>query len=244
MSEKKPISNELDIRLITNPEALGLSEKKLLRRIEPILDELLEELKANGKIETFFTESEIEHANSITENLYAIGTNTNLFIHTGENVSKAQRFVSAVSEFGFTDSNIIHLYIEASALLLLQDFECFKTLLLFHLRDVDFRAHKFNETMQRFAPKAWEKLKPELDSRFRNSVAHGLWAIENKKIVLFEDAKLIPFEKLDFAQFVIRVKRQNVIFSCFMNLLYKKAMKGFLRADGSSQAVEDYNRNP
>lgn len=114
-----------------------------------------------------------------------------------------------------------------SALLLIQDFECFKTLLLFHLRDVDFRAFKFAKTMEEFAPKAWEKLKPELDNKFRNSVAHGLWAIENKKIVLFEDAKLIPFEKLDLAQFVIRVKTQNVLFSCLMNLLYKKAKNGF-----------------
>jgi hypothetical protein len=229
MSEKKGkvLPSDLDIRLIENPEALGLAEKKLLRRIEPILNELLEELKANGKIETSFTGSELEHANSITENLYAIGINNNLLIHTGDN-NKAQRFVSVVSEFGFTDSNIVHLYLEMSALLLLQDFECFKALLLFHLRDVDFRVFKFDKTMEKFAPKAWEKLKPQLDNKFRNSVAHGLWAIENKKIVLFEDAKLIPFEKLDLSRFIIRVKTQNVLFSCLMNLLYKKVKNGFL----------------
>lgn len=90
--ERKVLSSDLDIRLIENPEALGLSEKKLLRRIEPILNELLEELKANGKIETHFTRSELEHANSITENLHAIGTNNNLLIHTGDN-NKARRFV-------------------------------------------------------------------------------------------------------------------------------------------------------
>jgi hypothetical protein len=71
MGEKKGkvLPSDLDIRLIENPEALGSSEKKLVRRIEPILNELLEELKANGKIETSFTGSELEHANSITENL-------------------------------------------------------------------------------------------------------------------------------------------------------------------------------
>ena len=213
-----------------NPEALGLSEKKLLQRIEPILDELLEELKANGKIETSFTQSEIGHAKSITENLYAIGINTNLLIHTGDSIKKAQRFVEVVSEFGFTDSNIVHLYLEVSALLLLQDFECFKTLLLFHLKDVDFRAFRFDKMMEKFAPKAWKKLEPELDDKFRNSVAHGLWAIENNQVILFEDAKLVPFEKLDFKDFVIRVKKQNVIFAGLMNLLYKKAKKGFLSA--------------
>lgn len=233
MSEKngKPDSNKVDTRLIVNPEALGLSEKELLLRIEPILDELLEELKANGKIETSFTQSEIEHATSIMENLYVIGKNINLLIHTRDN-NKAERFVKVVSEFGFTDSNIINLYLELSALLLLQDFECFKALLLLALRDVDFRVSQFYKTMEKFAPKTWEKLRPELDNRFRNSVAHGLWAIENQKIVLFEDAKLIPFEKLDFKDFVIRVKTQNVIFSCYMNLLYKKAKKGFLVAGG------------
>jgi hypothetical protein len=164
---------------------------------------------------------------TVLQRICAIGTNNNLLIHTGDN-NKAQRFVSVVSEFGFTDSNIVNLYLEVSALLLLQEFECFKALLLFHLKDIDFRVFKFEKTMEKFAPKAWEKLKPELDNKFRNSVAHGLWAIENKKIVLFEDAKLVPFEKLDFHQYVIRVKIQNVLFACLMNLLYKKVKNGFL----------------
>jgi hypothetical protein len=81
--------------------------------------------------------------------------------------------------------------------------------------------------MPKFAPKSWQKLMPELDNKFRNALSHGLWTIENKRIVLFEDAKLIPFEKLNLAQFMIRVKTQNVLFACLINVIHKKGKQGF-----------------
>ncbi|MGA2308052.1 MAG: hypothetical protein ABSG57_00715 [Candidatus Bathyarchaeia archaeon] len=230
MSEKKAIASNLgipDLHQVKNPEALGGQEKKLWKKIEPILDELLEELKAKGKIETSYVESKVNHLKSIIENLNMISINNNLLVHIADSIGKARRFVEVVSEFGFTDSSSTHPYVEVSALLSIQNFECFKTLLLFHLRDVDFRAGNFNKTMEKFAQKAWEKLEPYLDNEFRNSLSHGTWAIENKKIVLFKDADLIPFEKLELFQFTIRAKKQNVLYACLFNLIDRKRKEGF-----------------
>lgn len=230
MSEKKAIASNLealDIHRVKNLDALGSQEKMLWKRIEPILDELLEELKANGKIETFYVETEVEHLNSIIQNLNMISTNNNLLIHIADSREKVRHFLEVTSEFGFTDSSSSHLYLEVGTLLFIQNFECFKTLLLFNLRDVDFRAFKFDDTMQKYAPKAWKKLKPILDNKFRNSLSHGMWAIENGKIVLFEDAKLMPFERLDFSHFMIRIKTQNVLYACLMNLIDRKRKESF-----------------
>jgi hypothetical protein len=220
-------TDDLDLPQIKNPEAMGESEKKIWKRCEPILNELLEELKANGKIEISYTQSEADHLNGIIENLNLIGTNNNLLINQGESIEKAGKFVKALSEFGFNDSTSAHLYVEVAAFLSIQDFECFKTALLFHLKDVDFQVFNFAKTMQEFAPRTWKKLRPLLDNKLRNSVAHGLWGIENKQIVLFEDAKLTPFAKLSLSQFIIRVKTQNLLFSCLMNLIHKKMKDGF-----------------
>jgi len=230
MSEKKAVkfdSDDFEKDQVENPDAFGLSEKELWQRIEPILDELLDELKANGKIEISYTTSEVEHLNSILNNLNMISKNHNLLVHIADSIDKARRFVKVVSEFGFDDSSSSHLFVEVSALLLIQNFEFFKTALLFHLRNVDYRASRFDETMQSSAPNVWRKLKPILDNKFRNSLAHGTWAIENQKVVLFEDAKLVPFEKLALSDFMIRVKTQNVLYACLMNLIHKKRKDNF-----------------
>jgi hypothetical protein len=230
MSEKKAIASNLDVldmHQVKNPEALGGQEKELWKKIEPIIDELLEELKANGKIETHYCESKVNHLNSIIENLNMISNNNNLLIHVADSIGKARHFVEVVSEFGFTDSSSSHLYVEVSALLSIQTFECLKTFLLFHLKDVDQLASHFPRTMEEVAPNAWKKLKPYVDNDFRNSLAHGTWAIENKKIVLFKDADLIPFEKLELHEFIIRMKTQNVLYACLLNLIAKKRKKNF-----------------
>jgi len=48
-----------------NPEAFGKSEKELWVKLEPILQRLFDELKANGKIETVYSAEQFK----IMENL-------------------------------------------------------------------------------------------------------------------------------------------------------------------------------
>jgi hypothetical protein len=58
------------------------------------------------------------------------------------------------------------------------------------MKDVNFAVSKFYSTMASAAPNSWPKLEPKVDSDFRNSLAHGTYAVIDKKIVLFKDAKL------------------------------------------------------
>ena len=58
-----------------NPEAMGQADLDYWKEIEPILNDLLDELHANGKIETVFINSEIEHMKHVMENLYLLGKN-------------------------------------------------------------------------------------------------------------------------------------------------------------------------
>ena len=74
-------SADLWQKRLLNPGALGEKEKELWAEIEPILVELLEELKSNGKIEISYVQTEINHFKSILDNLKAIGTNNNLLLN-------------------------------------------------------------------------------------------------------------------------------------------------------------------
>jgi hypothetical protein len=43
---------------VGNPDSMGSREKDLWSEIEPLLDDSLDELKANGRIETIYTSGE------------------------------------------------------------------------------------------------------------------------------------------------------------------------------------------
>lgn len=210
---------------VSNPDALGEEEKKLWTEIKPILIELLDELKTNDKIEISFTADEKHHfMMTVKNNLEQASTNHNLLLHVFDN---AKKFFEVNSEFGLGENDVVNLYVEIAVLLCVLHTELFKILLLFHLKDVNHKASNFNSTMGQFAPKTWQKLKPYINNTFRNSLAHGTWAVENKKVVLFEDAKFIISETLSLDEFMIRTKKQNVLFVCLVNVLAEKHRKNF-----------------
>ena len=221
------ILSELWNQRVANPEALGEGEKEFWNKIEPIINELLEELKANGKIEISFTHDEKQQLDNVLDNLTQTGKSLNLLFGLFKDAENGKRFNDVTSEFGFEESNWINLLIETIVFHSILNTESFKLILLCHLKDVDLKVSRFNLTMTKFAPVAWSKLKPYVYSNFRNSLAHGTWALEKKQVVLYEDAELIAYEKLDLADLFIKTKDQNVLFICLVNVLAEKNMANF-----------------
>jgi hypothetical protein len=211
---------------VGNPEAHGQGEKELWIKIEPIVCELLDELKINNKVKTSFTHTEIEHFYSITGNLNQLSLNNILLLNLFD-TDKSGSFLQATSKFGFDETKIVSLYVEIVAYSSILDTELFKTLLLFHLKDVNHQVSKFPETMENSASNAWKKLKPFVDNKFRNSLAHGTWAVENKEIVLFNDAKLEPYATLGLADFIVKMKEQNLLYNCLLCVLNDRWKAGF-----------------
>jgi hypothetical protein len=221
------VNLESYLPLVENPEALGKREQELWNEIEPIILELLDELKANRKIETVFPNTKIEHMRNVMNNIYQLGINSNWLLHLTDSLENFKKFLNVASDFGFDESKYVSLYVQSCVLSVVLHTELFKVFLLFHLKDVNQRASAFNNTMENAARNAWAKLKPYVDSQFRNSLAHGAWAIENKQVILFEDADLVPFERLDLADFIIKAKKQNVLYACLVNVVVNKAKEGF-----------------
>ena len=99
------------------------------------------------------------------------------------------------------------------------------------MKDVNFAVSRFNQTIREAAPVSWPNLEPYVDSAFRNSLAHGTYAIANKQVVLFNDAKLLPSTdpeaQMPLDKFMLRVKTQNVLYQCLVHVLADKKSKGF-----------------
>ena len=215
---------------VANPDAFGNAEKKLWCEIEPLLSDLLDELRANGKIETIYTQAEMKTLGNVLAKLDNFSLAHNALIDLFKEPDP-KPFLDATSKFGFNENNVIYMYMASAATLEVLSTELFKVLLLFHMKNVDFTVSKFYSTMVSAAPKSWSRLQPYVDNQFRNALSHGTYAITNKKIVLLKDAKLIPSDDPEAAmsldRFMIRIKIQNVLYQCLVNVLVEKKKSGF-----------------
>ena len=115
--------------LVANPEALGEKEKELWLKLEPILSELIDELKKNGRIESVYLPTEIDGLRVIVQTLKNCSTNYNLLLHTSDNY---KNFLQAIQPFGFDESLSVHLFIEVAIVGAVITCEMFRILLLFH----------------------------------------------------------------------------------------------------------------
>jgi hypothetical protein len=162
------------------------------------------------------------------DNMLSIAQNHNLLINLAKEPDKPIKFLEATSKFGFNETNSVNLTIQMVVLSTVVHTEIFKVFLLFHLKNIgSYKASDFNRILSENAPNTWNRLKPYVDSDFRNSLAHGTWAIINKKVVLFKDAKLIPLVRLELADFIMRAKTQNVLYSCLVNTIAQKFKKDY-----------------
>lgn len=221
--------------IIQNPEAMGPNEKALWKKIEPILCELLDELKEKGKNEISFIPTKEEYLKNVMDNLIEINKNRNILDSLLDSKENLTQFLKVASNFGFNESRVISLYVQLEAYICVLSTECFKLLLLYHTRDVNPLVSSFSKTMETVVPKAWKKLKPYVDNEFRNALAHGTWTMEwkmkNKKsvpsVVLFRDADLVPYKRLDLYNFMVEIKKQNLLCSCLKHLMLVKRKANF-----------------
>src|SRR2546422_8387592 len=188
--------NEFDAKRfrVANPEALGEKEKELCVKLEPMVKEILDELKTAGKIESVFVRREMDLLSLTLHKLDEFSMVHNILIHLFDSPSRSMEFLAVNKKFGLNEANTISAYVMAATTMAALSTELFKLLLLFVTKDVDPSVANFGRTMEREAPTAWNSLQPFVDSPLRNALAHGTYAIVNKKIRLFKNAKLETLE--------------------------------------------------
>lgn len=210
-----------------NPNAFGEKEKQLYVEVEPLIRALLDELKQDGKVEIMTLPAEIEQLRSVIERYHVSSTVHNFIIDLYKDKEIPPKFLSVNKSFGLNDEILTGIYLEVALFGHIVNVELFKLLILFHLKDVERDVSKFSQTMKEHAPTGWSNLKPYLDSAFRNAIGHCTFSVRGKKVVIYGDAKLVPTEEMELDQFMIRLKRANVIFICLFNVLAELKRQGW-----------------
>lgn len=115
-------------RGITNPEAHGQGEINLWLQIEPILIDLMEELKKNGKVKTSFYQEEIDHFKNMLDTNRQVNLSNILLGSLFDSLPKCENFLKATSAFGFNEDRVVNLYIQNTVYASILDTELFKAL--------------------------------------------------------------------------------------------------------------------
>ena len=137
---------------------------------------------------------------------------------------KAEDFIQVTEKFGFTESKAVLNFIVVAITSTLLKTELFKLVLLFHMKIENKSVGSFPLTMEKVSPKSWEKLKPFVESQLRNALAHGTYTVQPGKITIFKNAELSAPEEMSFGDFIIKLKTQDVLFQCLLNVLQDKGL--------------------
>ncbi|HKM78261.1 MAG TPA: hypothetical protein VJZ03_04235 [Candidatus Bathyarchaeia archaeon] len=211
-----------------NPEAFGDVEKALYVEIEPILKNLLQELRDNQKIRTRYSQTDMDNLRGVIDRYKVASDVYNFTLGAAKAPDITLRFLKATAEFGLTESTSVGIWLQAGLFVDIVSTELSKLIILFYLKDVDYTVSHFSRTMAQHAPPTWPKLKQYVDNEFRNAIAHCTLAVRDKKVILYKDATLTQIlEDMEVYEFMMRVKRENVLFICVFNVLAELKKQGW-----------------
>jgi len=209
-----------------NPEAIGEREKELWTRVEPIIDQILGELRKADKIKTASFPSDM-NLPQILRQMNEFSEVYNFLIDLIDSEHDSKEFLESNAKFGLDGSKLIAAYIIIAGTMAVLSTEFFKLLLLFFTKDLDNRVDRFKPTMKNIVPNSWPKLEPFIDNKLRNAIAHGNYAVVDQKVRLFKNAKLEIEEEMSLSDFMMRLKNQNVLGQVLIKVILRKAEKGF-----------------
>src|SRR5437867_3005831 len=120
--------NEFDAKRfrVANPDALGEKEKELWVKLEPMVQEVLDELKTAGKIESVFVQAEMDLLTITLHKLDEFSLVHNVLINLFDSPSKSKKFLAANTEFGLSEANTISAYLMAATTMAALSTELFK----------------------------------------------------------------------------------------------------------------------
>ena len=135
-----------------NPEAFGEVEKTLYTEIEPILKNLLQELKDNKKIRTKYSQDNLDRLRGLVDRYKVASDVYNFALGIAKAPDIPPRFLKATAEFGMNEPTSVGIWLQAGLFADLVSTELPKIFILFHLKAVDFTVSNFSRTMDQHAP--------------------------------------------------------------------------------------------
>ena len=145
-----------------------------------------------------------------------------------------EAFAARNKDNGVDEEVLTGSFLNQTIGLLLYNIETvFRTSLIFFLKEEmglkkRMELGRLLSKIKKISPKIYIKLKPLIDLELRNVLAHGaFWFESGGEGYLARNCYLENPKNLKFFDFMIRVKKQNIIAHAFIEVLLEKARQGY-----------------
>jgi len=203
--------------------------RKLWDDATKTFDELLNDLKCKGLIRLTIP-MDRRRLQSIWADSGRYGEVNNKLVDI---FHKSDSIPDSLVNTGFDEGTFINLFLSQSiGFMLIQYESVFKTSFLFFLQEE--QGIRRNQTLtqllrviERISPTLGGRVKLLIDTDLRNSLAHGTYWFEDKKLILATDSYLQEIKELSFEEFIVEMLRINIVAHALVYTLDKKIMQGF-----------------
>jgi len=167
---------------------------------------------------------------------YHLGMAYNTIVNLFKNKENIDSFINRNKEYGFTKDVMAFSYYNQIIGMFIIDIETvLRTSLLFFLKEKKgikkrMELGRLIYTIKKITPKIGNKLDKIVDCNLRNILAHGGILFESiDEVYLMQNAHLENLEKINLVDFMIRVKKQNIVAHAFIEALMEKVRIGYFR---------------
>ena len=218
-------------------ELTNIKERSLFQESCGLFEEILDGLNAKGLLRKTMIKMDVDRLAKIWENSRLFGLSFNKMVdkfkppEVAESAkkSKEEQFALGYSFYSQLVGTALY-YFEA----------VLKTSFVFVLEEYTDKNNKVRIRkkmtlgellfdLKQMFPIEGKKLDDLLDVNLRNSIAHGTFWFEGDRVFLAQNSHLDEVEQLSLSQFWIRLRRINIISHAFIEILLKKAEKGYFK---------------
>ena len=214
-------------------DELTLTEKKVWDEACELFEDMLDDLNSKNLLRKGIPHSDRERLMLIWENSRNYGMAFNEMLKIFDS---PETFLECASNAGLTPHTLTYAFVSQLVGTALVSFESvFKTSLLFFLKEESGIQRKLTlgrllDIIEQINPPIGRRLKKMIDTRIRNSLAHGtFWFREGGRVFLATNSYLNEIEEMALHEFWIEIKKMNITSIAFTHILDIKINEGYFR---------------
>lgn len=212
-------------------------EESIFNEAREIFLELLDDFRKRNLLRKGAPQEQRLRLAQMWKQSYHLGLAYNKIVNLFKDEEKVKSFASRNRDFGFTENIMAYSYYNQMIGIFIINIETIlRTSLLFFLNEKQglkkrMEIGRLIRTIKKISPQIGRKLEKIVDTNLRNVLAHGgiLFAPEGN-VYLMKNAHLENPDKISLVEFVIRVKKQNIVAHAFIDVLMEKVRSGYFRA--------------
>lgn len=217
--------------------SMTTKERKEFEDAKQVFEELLHDFNARGLLRKGTPHGQRERLGKMWRQSRQFGQAFNTVFKIFDTADRVKAFAARNKVDGVDEEVLTGSFLNQTIGLFLYDIETvFKTSLIFFLEEKQGISKRMElgrllKAIKSISPNIGSKLEPLIDLELRNALAHGaFWFEAGGEVYLAQNSHLENPKNLKSHEFLIRVKKQNIIAHAFIEVLMEKVKQGYFKS--------------